>query len=63
MYPEKLTFDGDRLRTNRVNEAARIIYTLDKGLDKNERGQNGNIPVLSSQVALAGQFSTISSLT
>jgi site-specific DNA recombinase len=50
MYPEKLTFDGDRLRTNRINEAARIIYTLDKGLDKNEKGQNGNIPVLSSQV-------------
>jgi site-specific DNA recombinase len=50
MYPEKLTFDGDRLRTNRINEAARIIYTLDKGLDKNERGQSGNIPTLSSQV-------------
>ena len=54
MYPEKLTFDGDRLRTNRINEAARIIYTLDKGLDKNERGQSGNIPALSSQVGMTG---------
>ncbi len=54
MYPEKLTFDGDRLRTNRINEAARIIYTLDKGLDKNEKGQSGNIPTLSSQVGKTG---------
>jgi hypothetical protein len=57
MYPEKLTFDGERLRTTRINEAARIIYTLDKGLPENEKGQNGNFSILSSQVALAGQFS------
>ena len=54
MYPEKLTFDGDRLRTSRINEAARIIYTLDKGLKENERGQSGNIPTLSSQVGTTG---------
>jgi site-specific DNA recombinase len=57
MYPEKLTFDGDRLRTNRVNEAARIIYTLDQGLGQNKKGQSGNIPALSSQVDLAGRIS------
>jgi site-specific DNA recombinase len=53
MYPEKLTFDGDRLRTNRINEAARIIYALDKAFGENERGQSGNIPTLSSQVGMA----------
>jgi len=50
MYPEKLTFDGERLRTTRINEAARIIYTLDKAFSENEKGQSGNIPALSSQV-------------
>ena len=45
-----MTFDGERLRTTRINEAARIIYTLDKGLPENEKGQNGNISILSSQV-------------
>jgi len=54
MYPEKLTFDGDRLRTNRVNEAARIIYTLDQGLGQNKKGQSGNISTLSSQVGKTG---------
>ena len=48
MYPEKLTFDGERLRTTRINEAARIIYTPDKAFSENEKGQNGNIPALSS---------------
>ena len=54
MYPEKLTFDGERLRTNRINEAARIIYTLDKAFSENEKGQSGNIPALSSQVGKTG---------
>jgi len=50
MYPEKLTFDGERLRTTRINEAAQIIYTLDKAFSENEKGQSGLIPALSSQV-------------
>ncbi len=54
MYPEKLTFDGERLRTTRINEAARIIYTLDKAFSENEKGQSGNIPALSSQVGKTG---------
>ena len=33
------------------------IHTLDKAFSENEKGQSGNIPTLSSQVALAGQFS------
>jgi hypothetical protein len=55
MYPEKLTFDGERLQTTRINEAARIIYTLDKAFSENEKGQSGNIPTLSSQVGKTGR--------
>ena len=34
MYPEKLTFAGFRYRTARLNEAIRLIYTLDKGFSE-----------------------------
>jgi site-specific DNA recombinase len=54
VYPEKLTFDGDQLRTTRINEAVRLIYTLDKELAENETGQSGNIAALSSQVGMTG---------
>ena len=54
MYPEKLTFDGDRLRTTRVNEAARLIYSLDKGLSENKNRTNGNNSYLSCQVGKTG---------
>ena len=37
IYPEKLTFDGDQLRTTRVNEVVRVIYTLDKAFSENEK--------------------------
>jgi hypothetical protein len=57
VYPEKLTFDGDQLRTTRINEAVRLIYTLDKELAEKEKGQSLNLETLSSQVALAGRFS------
>jgi hypothetical protein len=55
MYPEKLTFDGERLRTTRINEAAQIIYKLGKAFSENEKGQSGNIPTLSSQVGKTGR--------
>ena len=54
VYPEKLVFDGDQLRTTRINEAVRLIYTLDKELAENEKGQNGNKTILSSQVGKTG---------
>jgi site-specific DNA recombinase len=54
VYPEKLTFDGDQLRTTRINETVRLIYTLDKELAENEKGQNGNKTILSSQVGMTG---------
>ncbi len=31
IFPEKLSFDGFQYRTFRINEAARLIYTLGKG--------------------------------
>ncbi len=51
-YPEKLTFDGERLRATRINEAARIIYVPDKAFGENEKVQSGIISALSSQVEL-----------
>jgi site-specific DNA recombinase len=54
MYPDKLIFDGDRLRTPRVNEAAWLIYNLGAGFGRNEKGQNGIISTLSSQVGKTG---------
>jgi site-specific DNA recombinase len=54
MYPENLCFDGEQLRTTRINEAVQLIYTLDKGLPENEKGQNGNLSILSSQVGMTG---------
>ena len=54
VYPEKLMFDGDQLRTTRINEAVRLIYTLDKELQEKEKGQSGEIPSLSSQVGKTG---------
>ncbi len=54
MYPEKLTFDGDRFRTTRINEAARIIYTLDAAFRENKKGQSGSNFTLSSQVGKTG---------
>ena len=43
MYPDKLIFDGDRLQTPRVNESARLIYSLDAGLDKNKKRTKWNL--------------------
>jgi hypothetical protein len=39
IYPEKLSFDGFQYRTNRLNEAVRIIYSLDKAFNENKTGQ------------------------
>ncbi len=54
MYPEKLTFDGDDFRTTRLNEAARLIYSLGEGFGGNEKGQSGLISTLSCQVGKTG---------
>jgi hypothetical protein len=35
MYPEKMTFDGFSVRTNSINEVARLIYSMDIGYNEN----------------------------
>jgi site-specific DNA recombinase len=54
MYPEKLTCDGFLLRTARVNEVARLIYTLDEGFSENEKGQKSEFSLLSCEVTPSG---------
>ena len=44
MYPEKMTFDGFSVRTNRINEVARLIYSMDVGSSENKTGQVEIIP-------------------
>ena len=57
MYPEKLTFDGFTLRTTRINEVIRIIYSVGEGFSENKNRTNGNKSNLSCNVALHGHFS------
>ena len=45
MYPEKLRFDGFSLRTTRINEAVRLIYTLGIGLEEIKKDKMGLIPL------------------
>lgn len=52
IYPEKLVFDGFQYRTARLNEAVRLIYTLDKGFNKIKNRKDNNILCLSGEVSL-----------
>src|SRR5690606_14049235 len=54
IFPEKLVFDGERYRTARVNEAARLIYAIDKGFGENKTGQAEDNFNLSSSVPGTG---------
>ena len=54
MYPEKLTFDGFALRTNRINEVVRLIYSMEEGFSENKNRTNGNKSDLSCNVGLLG---------
>jgi len=38
IYPEKLTFEGERYRTKRLNEAVRQIYLIEKELQECKNG-------------------------
>jgi len=40
MYPEKMTFDGFKLRTTGINEAVRVIDALDKRMSEKENRTN-----------------------
>ena len=53
MYPDKMTFDGFSVRTNRINEVARLIYSMDVGFSENKNRTNQKISSLSCQVGMA----------
>ncbi len=42
MYPEKMTFDGFSVRTIRINEVAKLIYSMDMGFSENKNRTNQN---------------------
>jgi hypothetical protein len=52
MYPEKMTFDGFSVRTNRINEVARLIYSMDVGSSENKNRTSGNNSSLSCEVGM-----------
>jgi site-specific DNA recombinase len=58
MYPEKMTFSGFSFRTSRINELARMIYSLDEDYSENKNMTNGNNSSLSCQVVPV-QFSNL----
>jgi site-specific DNA recombinase len=54
IFPEKLTFDGFTYRTARVNEAARLIYSLDTGFREMKNGKDNDFSRLSRWVVPTG---------
>ena len=54
IYPEKLTFDGFKYRTARLNEAVELIYSLANSFSENKTGQTEAISDLSSEVTWIG---------
>lgn len=57
IFPEKLVFDGNHFQTARLNEGARLIYTLNAGFSENKNGQREKNSPLSSMVTLSGLVS------
>ena len=54
IYPENLTFDGQAVRTARLNTVVHIIYLINKSLEKNKKRQTKHKFDLSSEVGVAG---------
>ena len=50
IFPEKLTFDGFSYRTTRINEAVRLIFSLDRGFNEMKNRKNNDISCLSGWV-------------
>jgi site-specific DNA recombinase len=50
IFREKLRFDGKKYRTTRLNEAARLIYHINKGLRENTNGKDAKLSLLSREV-------------
>ncbi len=54
MFPEKLTFDGFRYRTTRVNEAINLMLLINKKLKDKKNGTNRLFPDLSQREVPSG---------
>ena len=54
IFPEKLTFEGQSFRTARLNEAVRLIYSLDTAFRQKENGTSDILVDLSHQVIPLG---------
>lgn len=54
MYPEKMTFDGNSLRTARFNQAALCIYQIINELEENKNGTSRTKNDLSRLVPRTG---------
>jgi hypothetical protein len=54
IFPEKLTFDGFSYRTARINEAARLIFSLDAGFNEMKNRKNNDNSCLSGLVVPTG---------
>jgi site-specific DNA recombinase len=54
MFPEKMTFDGTQLRTTRINEAVRLIYTLNTDFGQNRNRTSWSDTNLSCEVGMTG---------
>ena len=54
IFPEKLVFDGFQYRTDTLNEAVRLIYTLGEGLGEMKNRKDGEISSHSYEVVPTG---------
>ncbi len=54
MFPEKLTFEKNEVRTTKINEALRLMLLFYKQLDNKKKGQNQQKTDLSSYVNAEG---------
>ena len=52
MFPEKMRFENNSLRTGRINEVVKYIYMAESDLGGNKKGQNGVDSILSCQVGM-----------
>lgn len=57
MYREKLTFDGNALRTTRINEAVHFIYMMNSNLEAKKNRTTGKNSKLSCEVGLGVRLS------
>jgi site-specific DNA recombinase len=54
IFPEKLTFDGFAYRTTRINEAVRLVFSLDTGFSEMKNRKSNEFSCLSGWVVPTG---------